>query len=652
MRENILFELDAKEKKQTQMHLFLEALEKKTQQSFKTYEEAYVFSVKNPEIFWGFLFEFAHFEYVTEPKNILSYKNIWDAKWFEGCTLNFAQNLLSFFLKHPKDIAITSFFEDSKKNEITGENLISQVRAFSAFLRERGVQKGDRVAAVLGNTPEAIVGMLATTSLGAVWSSCSPDFGEKAILDRFLQIEPKVLLMIGHYQYGGKVFDSAQKLESLAQKLPGIETVVKIGEWKKEESLHLNVFQVHESDIYVEKYLNQPLAFTPVQFMDPVYILFSSGTTGVPKCITHSVGGVLLQHFKELALHTNLKAKEKLLYFTTTGWMMWNWSVSALMLGVNVVVMDGSPSYPLLDRLWKVVDQEKIDVFGTSAKFLSVCRKTKLNLTKHAFKSLKCILSTGSPLMDPDFEWVYENIKKEVLLCSISGGTDIVSCFVLGNPLLPITKGEIQCRGLGMDVQVWSEAGTPVFNEVGELVCTTPAPSMPIYFWGDPDKKKYKEAYFEHFKNVWRHGDFMKLTSRGTAVIYGRSDQTLNRAGVRIGTAEIYSAMEGIEEVADSVVVALPQEEDQLMVMTVVMKKGHRLEAALEKKIKQNLKIQNSPRHVPDKIFEVSAIPYTLSGKKVEKAVQSVLMGKKVDQIESLMNPECLSEYEKISKKF
>ncbi|MCH7947917.1 MAG: acetoacetate--CoA ligase, partial [candidate division Zixibacteria bacterium] len=499
-----------------------------------------------------------------------------------------------------------------------------------------------RVRVFIPNLTEAIIGMLATTSIGAVWSSCSPDFGLQGVLDRFGQIEPKVLIATDSYTYNGKKYDSTEKLNKVIDAIASIEKVVVVSMTNDSNSIRKSISW---SELLVDTDIE--LTFEQLPFDHPVYIMYSSGTTGVPKCIVHGAGGTLLQHFKEHYLHTNLTRKDVITYYTTCGWMMWNWLVSALAVGSTIFLYDGSPSYPDLSILWKAIEQEKISVFGTSPKFLAACQNLKLS-PKDDFdlSSLKTILSTGAPLTAPQFEWCYQQIKEDMQLSSISGGTDIVSCFALGSPTLPVHAGELQCRGLGMKVETYDDNGQPVENEVGELVCSAPFPSRPIYFWNDPDKLKYKAAYFEHFPGVWRHGDFIKITNYGSVIVYGRSDATLNPGGVRIGTAEIYAPVEAMPEIADSLVIGQKWKDDIRIILFVVLAEGQALTEDLKDRIKKTIRQNTTPRHVPSKIIEVTDIPHTINGKKVEIAVARIVHGQEVPNIDALANPESLRQFE------
>ncbi len=628
---------------QSNMTAFMHFLEEKRGLKFDQYNELYQWSINKPALFWESMWEYGDIIHSQKYANVLEGKDIRTAKWFEGAQLNFAENLLRF--KNDKN-AIVYWTEEQEREAITYNQLYKKVAAFSQALRESGVIKGDRVAAFITNRPEAIIGMLAAASIGAIWSSCSPDFGFEGVLDRFGQIHPKVLIAVNSYRYNGKIVNLNETLKKISDAIPEIEKIVviqQVEEVKSESSTKVILWEEFMQN------KDTQLTFEQLPFDHPLYIMYSSGTTGKPKCIVHGAGGTLLQHIKELKLHTDLKEEDTITYYTTCGWMMWNWLVSSLAIGATVFLYDGSPTYPNLGILFKAIEKEKINVFGTSPKFLSVCESRGLKpKEKFNLSSLKTILSTGSPLADKNFEYVYRDVKEDVQLSSISGGTDIISCFMLGNPNLPVYKGELQCRGLGINVKTYDEKGNEVVNEVGELVCTSPFPSRPIYFWNDQNGEKYLKAYFQLFTNVWRHGDFVKINERGGCIVYGRSDATLNSGGVRIGTAEIYGPVESLSEVQDSIVIGKKINSDTSMVLFVVLEPGLSLDDKLKSKIKHVLRTQRSPRHVPAEIYQVKEIPRTISGKKVELAVASVINGEEVTNKDALANPEVLKEFERL----
>ena len=626
-------------------------LKKHFNKEFYNYEQLYNWSITEIEEFWRSIWDYSGIKYSRTFDTVLSEHKVFGAKWFEGSKLNFAENLLRY---RTDSVALISFRENHPTIKLTYEQLHSLVAKCAEGLKKLGVHKGDRVAGYVTNYPESVIAMLATTCLGATWSSTSPDFGIEGVLDRFGQIEPKVLFAIKEYQYSGKRIDCKEKMDELVEKLPSIEKVILIDEFNDFTFDYYWDNQISKSDKYIK--FNELLSnsldqidFIQTDFNHPVYIMFSSGTTGKPKCIVHGAGGTLLQHFKELHLHTNLKRSDKIAYYTTCGWMMWNWLVSSLMLGASVVLIDGSPVYPDNESIWKKIEEEGITVFGTSPKYLSSIEKSRL-IPKDKFNlsKLQTILSTGSPLNEENFNWVYSNVKSDIQLSSISGGTDIISCFMLGCPILPVYPGEIQCRGLGMAVESWDDEGISVTEEKGELVCVSPFPSAPIYFWNDPENEKYLNSYFRKYPGVWHHGDFIKLTKRGSVIVYGRSDATLNPGGVRIGTAEIYKIVESFEDVIDSLVVGQNWNNDIRVILFVVLRNESILDEILIQKIKNKIRASATPRHVPALIIQVQSVPHTISGKKVEIAVTRILNGEQVDNKEALANPESLNQFYKL----
>jgi acetoacetyl-CoA synthetase len=605
------------------------------------YAALYQWSIAEPAAFWSAVWRFCGIQASSDAGVALrDGERMPGARWFEGALLNFAANLLP----ERQGAAIVFANERGERSELGWTDLRRQVAAAAAGLRALGVQRGDRVAAYVANRPETVVAMLAAASIGAVWSSCSPDFGVEAVLDRFGQIEPRVLLATDGYWYNGKRVDCLPQIRAIASRLPGLAAVV-ILPYIDAPPRPAEI----EGAITFAELIARDAAphFEPLPFGHPLYILYSSGTTGVPKCIVHSAGGTLLQHRKEHVLHTDIRPGDVVFYFTTTGWMMWHWLVSALASGATIVLYDGAPLHPDPGVLWRLAEQESVNVFGTSARYLGALEKSGYAPRSGVeLPALRTILSTGSPLSPAGFEFVYRDIKDDVQLASIAGGTDLISCFGLGNPLLPVYRGELQSRGLGMKVEIFDASGRSVHEQKGELVCTAPFPSMPIGFWNDLDGRKYHAAYFERFPNVWHHGDYAEITAHDGLVIYGRSDAVLNPGGVRIGTAEIYRIVEQLEQVAESVAVEQEWAGDTRVVLFVRLQPGHALDAALERRIRDALRRQASPRHVPAKIVAVADIPRTMNGKITELAVRETIHGREVRNRDALANPEALDAFQ------
>lgn len=608
------------------------------------YPALHAWSVEQREAFWQAIVDFFEIRFHSPAECVLREGPAMpDARWFPGATLNFAEHLLRRRDGHPALVAIG---EDGSREQLSYAQLAAHVAGLQRALREAGVGIGDRVAAFMPNTWQTVVGMLASACLGATWSSCSPDFGTQGVIDRFGQIEPKVLIAAAGYRYAGKSIDLTDKLNEILAQLPGLERLV-IVPYSRHEASPAGYKSVAPVALWQDFY--QPGGapqFTPVPFDQPLYILYSSGTTGVPKCIVHGVGGTLLQHLKELGLHTDLGASDTLFYYTTCGWMMWNWQVAGLALGATLVLYDGSPFHPAPTRLIDLIDAEDISVFGTSAKFIAALEKAGVKPREsHKLLSLKTILSTGSPLAHESFEYIYRDMKRDLCLSSISGGTDIVSCFALGNPILPVWRGELQCKGLGMDVQVWDEDGHPLSSGKGELVCARHFPSMPVGFWNDADGEKFRAAYFASFPGVWAHGDYAEQTAHGGLVIHGRSDAVLNPGGVRIGSAEIYRQVEKVPQVLESIVIGQDWQGDVRVVLFVRLRDGVTLDDSLREEICQAIRTNTTPRHVPAKILQVADIPRTFSGKIVELAVRNVIHGQPVKNTDALANPQALALY-------
>ncbi len=564
------------------------------------------------------------------------------ARFFPTARLNFAENLLR---RRDDALAVAFWGEDQVRRSLSFAELYDRVSVLAQALRDAGVGPGDRVAGYLPNLPEAVTGMLATSSLGAIWSSCSPDFGVRGVVDRFGQIEPKVLLSVDGYFYDGKRFDLTERLGPILEQIPSIRRLV-IVPYAGEGAPDLGDPRVVSLAEFVADYSPGTIEFERRPFNHPLYILYSSGTTGVPKCIVHGAGGTLIQHMKEHRLHTDLEPGERLFYFTTCGWMMWNWMVTGLASGATLLLYDGSPFYPDGNVLFDLADELGMNVFGTSAKYIDAVKKAGLEpIRTHDLSTVRAILSTGSPLAPESFDFVYRSIKEDVCLSSIAGGTDLISCFVLGCPVLPVWRGEIQARGLGLAVEVFDESGRPVRGEKGELVCTKAFPSMPVGFWNDPGDEKYRAAYFETYPDIWHHGDYVELTEHDGIVIHGRSDAVLNPGGVRIGTAEIYRQVEQLEPILESLVIGQDWDNDVRVVLFVRLREGLELDDALRTTIKTHIRRHATPRHVPAKIIQVADIPRTKSGKIVELAVRNVVHGRPVKNKDALANPEALALY-------
>ena len=660
----------------SQMQAFADEASRRTGLDLSNYSDLHRWSVTEREAFWALVWEFCGIRGDRGKRLSRFEEDFSQSRFFPDARLNFAENCLG---RRDDAVAIVFVGESRKRRELSYADLYDRVARLAAWLRGRGVGVGDRVAACLPNLPETIVAMLATTSLGAIWSSCSPDFGTNGVVDRFSQIEPKILFCVDGYDYNGKRIDTLARVPEILEELPGVEACVVVpyaglsSGTRSATDVDLSSFVMAEVALdsvevfALDEIMNgngqggggdggsrdvredandravPALDFERLAFDHPLYILFSSGTTGKPKCIVHGAGGTLLQHLKEHRLHVDLRPDDRIFYFTTCGWMMWNWLATGLASGARLVLFDGSPFHPDARRLWKLAADERVNVFGVSAKFIDSSAKAGVSPGREFdLSSIRSILSTGSPLREESFDYVYREVAEDVHLASISGGTDIISCFVLGSPTLPVHRGEIQCAGLGMRVEVFDEEANPLVGRPGELVCTEPFPSMPVQFWNDPDGSRYRAAYFERFENVWCHGDWCIETENGGYVILGRSDAVLNPGGVRIGTAEIYAQVDSFDEILESIAIGQAWEGDVRVVLFVKMAEGATFDDALQARLRSSIRKNASPRHVPARILEVRDIPRTRSGKITELAVREVVNGREVKNVEALANPEAL----------
>ncbi len=626
--------------KNSNLHTFQKFIENKYNTNFDSYDDLWKWSIQHLEAFWESIILFFNIQFHDSYKNIITHSDkMYETKWLDGSTLNYAAHI--FRNKNEEHPAIIYKNEHNAAIHISWRELEQKVSSVQQFLLQNNIQKGDRVVAYLPNAPEAVIAFLACNGIGAIWSCCSPDFGTESIVDRFQQIEPKLFIASSKYNYNGKTYNKLETIEAIAQQIPSLENVI-----LTDENKHNTFFSWED----ILKQEAKELLFIPVEFNHPIWILYSSGTTGKPKGIVHSTGGNLIEHYKALALHQDCKKGERYLWYSTTGWMMWNYALSSLLVGCTLCIYDGAPNYPDFYALWEFVDQQEINHFGVGAAFYLSCKKQELAIReKFPLEKLRSLGSTGSPLPADGFEYIYNDIKKDVWLISLSGGTDICSAFVGGSPYLPVYSGEIQCRMLGVSAEAWNEEGMAVEQELGELMITKPMPSMPVYFWNDINNIKYKEAYFETNDKVWRHGDWIKITAHKGVIIFGRSDATLNRDGVRIGTAEIYNAVEKLDEIKDSLVICLEKNDGSYyMPLFVVLQDNEALKDDLKTKIKNNLRNLYSPRHVPDEIIEVKDIPYTISGKKMEMPIKKIMMGMPLEKsisLDAMKNPQCIQEY-------
>jgi acetoacetyl-CoA synthetase len=613
---------------------------------FDGYHELWQWSVDDIEAFWASIWDYFEVTAESPYTRVLGRREMPGAEWFPGARVSYAEHI--FRGRDDADVAIIHEAEARERGEVTWGELRAQVAGIAAGLRELGVEPGDRVVGYLPNVPETIAIFLACASIGAVWSCCSPDFGIRSVVDRFAQIEPKVLFAVDGYRYGGKDFDRRDQVARLQGELPTLTHTVLLP--------YLNPDATLDATITLREMQREgELTFTRLPFAHPLWVLYSSGTTGLPKAIVHGQGGVLLEHLKVLRLHTDLQAGDRLFWFTTTGWMMWNYVVGGLLTDATILLYDGNPATPSLDRLWDFAAETGMTVFGTSAAYISACMKSGVTPAEgRDLSRLKAVGSTGSPLSPDGFRWVYDQVGSDTWLFSMSGGTDVVSAFVGGVPTLPVYEGELQARSLGAAIQAWDEQGRSVIDEVGELVLTEPLPSMPVFFWGDPDGERYRDSYFSVYPGVWRHGDWIEITSRGTAIITGRSDSTINRGGIRMGTAEIYSAVLALDEIRDALVVDIPREgEESWLPLFVVLEQGATLDDDLVRRIRTRVREDCSPRHVPSDVIEIDEVPRTLSGKALEVPVKRILMGtspEKAASRDSLANPEALDWFVELAR--
>jgi acetoacetyl-CoA synthetase len=632
--------------KLSNMHAFMSRVSIRYNQTFDSYEALWQWSVSHLSDFWKEVSEFCGIIFSSPWEEIVDHETkMPGARWFKGARLNFAENLLRY-----RDDRIALIFRNETRTSVkmSYAELYDEVARLAVSLKNAGIRPGDRVAGFMPNIPQTVVAMLAATSLGATWTSCSPDFGIKGVLDRFSQIRPKILFTADGYFFKGNSFDSLERISGIIKELPSVEKVIVVPYVTTSPDINV-IPKAERYGSFISRTKQTGIDFEQLPFDHPLYIMYSSGTTGLPKCMVQSAGGVLINHMKELLLHTDLKRTDTIFYFTTCGWMMWNWLVSSLSTGATVVLYDGNPFYPESGVLWQMAQDKKISVMGISAGYISALQNSGVVAkNQYDLSSLRSVLSTGSPLSEEGFEFIYNTVKKDIRLSSIAGGSDINGCFFAGNPMGPVYAGEIQCRALGMNVHAFDEEGRSVVNQLGELVCTSPSPSMPIYFWDDPSGEKYHNAYFDVYPGVWRHGDYIKINDHGGGVIYGRSDATLNPGGVRIGTAEIYRQVEQFPEIEDSLVIGQAWKNDTRVILFVKLATAKELTDELKGRIRAAIVENASPRHVPAKILAVPDIPYTLNMKKVELAVKKVVEGEPVLNKDALINPESLKYFSKL----
>ena len=643
----VLWEPSSEIKERSNISKYMQWLERERKLEFKNYGDLHEWSVNHLSDFWESIYEYFGVKSAGTHRYVVSDESkVFGVDWFSGAEVNYAREI--FKNRNPAKTVIIFRNEKGEKRSISWGELSRETSAIATSLKSMGVRKGDRVAAMVPNIPEAVVGLLATSSLGAVWSSCSPDFGVPSIVDRFSQIKPRVLIGVDGVQYNSRKYEKLDVMKSLQQSLPSVEKTILI-EGTSDFSKKL------ENAVSWSDLQDSPsnLSFEPVPFSSPLWILYSSGTTGLPKPLVHSHGGILLEHLKVLSLHQNVKLEDRFFWYTTTGWMMWNYLVSGLLLDSTIILYDGNPLYPNPDTLWQIAQETDMTIFGTSAAYVGACMKAGIApKNSYDLKNLKSVSSTGSPLSVDSFSYLYENVKTDLWVASVSGGTDVCTAFVGGCPLLPVTAGEIQCVSLGADVRAYDETGRSVINEMGELVIARPMPSMPVFLWGDPENKRYFESYFATFLGAWRHGDWIKITDRGTCQIYGRSDSTIKRMGLRMGTSEIYRVVESLPEVRDSLAVEVSVAgEKSLLILFVVPVEGKRLGTDLDSKIRKKISTDLSPRFVPDKIVSITEIPKTLNGKKMEVPVKRILMGVHIDKalsLDSMSNPKSIEVFERL----